>query len=146
MRPVPTDDHAADHLTGVEVPALVLESSQGAVDLRELCASFAVVYVYPPTATQGVPQPEGWATIPGAVGCTAESRAFHDRSLQFSKLGTRVAGRSAQSLAEASHVGGRSRADLQGLLSRLLARHHADEVLNCVRAMNRPGLAGRLST
>jgi hypothetical protein len=54
MRPVPTDDHAADHLTGVEVPALVLESSQGAVDLRELCASFAVVYVYPPMATQGV--------------------------------------------------------------------------------------------
>src|SRR6476659_4062859 len=41
--PVPEDDGAADHLTGVEVPGVVLESSQGSVDV----SSYTVVYVYP---------------------------------------------------------------------------------------------------
>ncbi len=41
--PVPEDDGAADHLPGTGIPALVLESSQGPVDLAELCAERAVL-------------------------------------------------------------------------------------------------------
>jgi len=41
--PVPTDDGAADHLIGLELPDLVLESSEGEVNLRDL----DVIYVYP---------------------------------------------------------------------------------------------------
>jgi hypothetical protein len=34
--PVPVDDGGADHLPGLEIPNLVLPSSQGPVDLAEL--------------------------------------------------------------------------------------------------------------
>jgi hypothetical protein len=43
--PAPVDDGACDHLTGLPVPALVLDSSRGPVDLAELGAGRAVVYV-----------------------------------------------------------------------------------------------------
>jgi peroxiredoxin len=109
VRPAPLAGHAADRLLGLEVPALVLESSQGPVDLHELCASCAVVFVYPRTATPGVPQPDGWNAIPGAAGCTAESCAFRDRVDEFSGLGIRLAGLSMQSLAEQVEFAGRNR-------------------------------------
>jgi hypothetical protein len=41
--PVPQDDGAAGHLPGSALPALVLESSQGPVDLAELAAAGARV-------------------------------------------------------------------------------------------------------
>ena len=50
--PVPVDDGACDHLAGMLVPALVLDSSQGPVDLRELGAGLAVLYVYPRTGIE----------------------------------------------------------------------------------------------
>ena len=48
--PVPVDDGAADHLTGLELPDLELESSQGPVNVR----GFDVLYVYPRTGLPGV--------------------------------------------------------------------------------------------
>ena len=41
--PVPEDDGAADHLVGLELPDLTLESSRGRVNVRD----FGVIYVYP---------------------------------------------------------------------------------------------------
>ena len=67
--PVPEDDGAADHLLGAELPDLVLESSQGAVNLRD----FTVVYVYPRAGRPGRDPVPGWDETPGARGC---SRAF----------------------------------------------------------------------
>ncbi|MFL5954905.1 MAG: hypothetical protein ACJ76I_12450 [Gaiellaceae bacterium] len=34
--PAPEDDGAADHLLGMELPQLVLESSQGPVDVSQI--------------------------------------------------------------------------------------------------------------
>jgi hypothetical protein len=45
--PVPSDDGAADHLTGLKVPSLTLDSTQGGVDLAELAAQRLVLYLYP---------------------------------------------------------------------------------------------------
>ncbi len=45
--PEPEDDGGADHLPGLAIPQLVLPSSQGPVDLAELAAERAVLYVYP---------------------------------------------------------------------------------------------------
>ncbi len=75
--PVPEDDGAADHLQGMELPDVSLQSTEGtAVDLRELPPR-TVIYVYPLT---GRPDkdviPEGWEDVPGARGCTPESRGF----------------------------------------------------------------------
>jgi peroxiredoxin len=98
--PVPVDDGACDHLTGLEVPALVLESSQGPVDLAELGAERAMLYVYPRTGHPSREPKEEWNAIPGARGCTPQSCGFRDHAADLAKHGARVAGLSAQTLAE----------------------------------------------
>jgi peroxiredoxin len=98
--PAPVDDGACDHLPGAEVPSLVLGSSRGPIDLAELGAGRAVVYIYPRTGRPDRPVPEGWNAIPGARGCTPQSCAFRDHAGELGELGARVAGLSAQPLAE----------------------------------------------
>jgi peroxiredoxin len=98
--PVPADDGAADHLPGARIPPLVLESSQGPVDLAELCAERAALYVYPRTGKPGVPSLPGWDDVPGARGCTPQSCAFRDHAAELAELGARLAGLSAQPLAD----------------------------------------------
>jgi peroxiredoxin len=98
--PVPVDDGACDHLLGLAVPALTLDSSRGPVDLRELGAELAVLYVYPRTGLPGRPTPDGWDAVPGARGCTPQSCAFRDHATELAGLGAQVAGLSVQTLAE----------------------------------------------
>ena len=98
--PVPEDDGAADHLPGTAVPALVLESSAGPLDLAELCAVLGVVYIYPRSGKPGEPLLPGWNEIPGARGCTPQSCAFRDHSVELHELGAHVAGLSAQPLED----------------------------------------------
>jgi peroxiredoxin len=98
--PVPEDDGAADHLPGARMPSLVLESSQGPVDLAELCAELGVLYVYPRTGKPGVESLPGWDEFPGARGCTPQSCAFRDHAEELAALGALVAGLSAQSLED----------------------------------------------
>ena len=98
--PVPEDDGAADHLAGLAVPGLVLQSSQGPVDLGELCAGRAVIYVYPQTGVPGRPPAAGWDAFPGARGCTPESCGFRDHAAELAAAGARVAGLSGQTLSE----------------------------------------------
>jgi peroxiredoxin len=104
--PVPQNDGAADHLPGLELPHLVLDSSIGPVDV----ASFAVLYVYPRTGKPGEPSLPGWDAIPGARGCTPQSCAFRDHAADLAQLGATVAGLSVQSLedqcefAERNHI------------------------------------------
>ena len=98
--PVPVDDGAADHLVGLELPKIELDSSEGRVDLSELAARLAVLYVYPATGIPGRPSPDGWDAIPGARGCTPQSCAFRDHAGELGEFGARVAGLSAQSLEQ----------------------------------------------
>ena len=100
--PVPEDDGAADHLRGLELPDLVLDSSQGPVNVRD----FGVVYVYPRAGRPGVASPPGWDEIPGARGCTPQSCAFRDR---FPEFPVSVAGLSAQPLDEQVEFATRNR-------------------------------------
>ena len=98
--PAPADDGACDHLVGLPVPALTLESSLGPVSLRGLGVDLAVLYVYPRTGHPDRPIPASWDAIPGARGCTPQSCAFRDHADELSALGARVVGLSAQSLDE----------------------------------------------
>ena len=100
--PVPEDDGAADHLVGLELPQLVLESSAGSVDVRD----FAVVYIYPRSGRPGRPLPRGWDETPGARGCTPQSCAFRDLHPDF---GVPVAGLSAQTLDDQREFAERNR-------------------------------------
>jgi peroxiredoxin len=92
---------------GLELPHLVLDSSQGPVDVAEL----DVLYVYPRTGVPGEPSPPGWDDIPGARGCTPQSCGFRDHAAELAELGaSRVAGLSSQpldrqvELAERLHI------------------------------------------
>jgi peroxiredoxin len=98
--PVPEDDGAAAHLAGMELPALALDSTQGPVDLAELAAERAVLYVYPRTGRPGVDNLPGWDELPGARGCTPQSCAFRDHAAELAELGARVAGVSSQTLED----------------------------------------------
>jgi peroxiredoxin len=100
--PVPEDDGAADHLVGMELPSLVLESSQGPVDVRD----FDVIYIYPRSGRPGVPMLPGWDETPGARGCTPQSCAFRDL---YPDLGVPVAGLSAQTLDDQLEFAERNR-------------------------------------
>jgi peroxiredoxin len=100
--PVPEDDGAADHLTGLELPDLELESSQGLVNVRD----FDVVYVYPRSGRPGVPMLPGWDETPGARGCTPQSCAFRD---VYPELGVPVAGLSAQTIDDQLEFAERNR-------------------------------------
>ncbi len=97
---MPVDDGACDHLVGMTVPEITLASSEGPVDLRELGAGLAVLYVYPRTGIPGRPPADEWNAIPGARGCTPQSCAFRDHAGELAELGARLAGLSAQTLAE----------------------------------------------
>jgi peroxiredoxin len=94
--PMPEDDGGADHLVGLELPELVLDSSAGPVSVRD----FDVIYVYPRSGKPGVDLPPGWDETPGARGCTPQSCAFRDLHGELAALGVRVAGLSAQSLED----------------------------------------------
>ena len=103
--PVPEDDGAAGHLVGLELPELVLESSLGAVDVRD----FDVLYVYPRSGRPDQPLLPGWDETPGARGCTPQSCAFRDAHSEFAALGMRVAGLSAQPLDDQLEFAERNR-------------------------------------
>ena len=109
--PVPEDDGAADHLVGLEVPALELESSLGPVNVRD----FDVIYVYPRSGRPDRPLLPGWDETPGARGCTPQSCAFRDAYPQLEALGVRVAGLSAQPLDEQLEFAERNRMPYPGV-------------------------------
>jgi len=107
--PVPEDDGACDHLLGMRMPSLELESSLGPVDLAELSRERLVLYVYPRTGRPDRPMPAGWDEIPGARGCTPQSCAFRDHAADLEELGARVAGLSAQPLDDQLEFAERNR-------------------------------------
>ena len=98
--PVPEDDGAADHLPGLELPALSLPSTAGPVDLRGAAAGTLVLYIYPRTGRPGEPPPDGWDATPGARGCTPQSCAFRDHRAELAAWRRTVVGMSAQTLAD----------------------------------------------
>ena len=102
--PAPVDDGAAAHLTGLAVPALTLDSSAGPVDLAELGAGRAVLYVYPRTGTPDREPTDEWNAIPGARGCTPQSCGFRDHVADLAKHGASVAGLSVQPLEEQNEL------------------------------------------
>ena len=107
--PVPEDDGACDHLVGADVPPLTLLSSTVSVNLAAFAAGRAVLYVYPRTGKPDRAVPEGWDAVPGARGCTPESCGFRDHADELAALGARVAGLSAQPLADQEELAARLR-------------------------------------
>lgn len=109
--PRPTDDGAADHLTGMRLPRVSLPSTRGrTVQLENLGDGRTIIYCYPMTGVPGVPLPEGWDLVPGARGCTPQACNFRDRHEELAQLGVAVYGLSTQAteyqreMAERNHL------------------------------------------
>jgi peroxiredoxin len=95
--PVPTDDGACVHLTGMAVPSVKLRSTKDNwVDLSKVETARVVVYCYPRTGRPNEPLLPGWDAIPGARGCTPETCGFRDHHQELRKLGAEVFGYSTQ--------------------------------------------------
>jgi len=103
--PLPENDGAAAHLSGMEIPDFTLESSLGPVKLRD----FGVLYIYPRTGRPGRDTAPGWDQIPGARGCTPESCGFRDAVSDFQQFSLSVAGVSAQTLDDQKEFAQRNR-------------------------------------
>jgi peroxiredoxin len=85
--PIPADDGACDHLTGLQLSPVPLLSTDGSlVDLAQL-PGITVVYCYPRTGRPDEDIPEGWDLIPGARGCTPQSCAFRDHYQELRQAG-----------------------------------------------------------
>jgi peroxiredoxin len=94
--PIPVDDGACDHLPGMQLPSLALQSTDGRnVDLSVLIGR-TVIFCYPRTGRPNEEPPKGWNEIPGARGCTPQSCAFRDHYSELQNLGARVFGLSTQ--------------------------------------------------
>lgn len=69
------------------MPDISLVTTEGSsVNFSEL-AGRIVIYAYPRTGEPGKALPEGWAAIPGAMGCTPQSCAFRDHFAELLQLG-----------------------------------------------------------
>jgi peroxiredoxin len=98
--PIPEDDGGCDHLLGLRLPNMNIQStSSGMVNLVHQ-TGWVVIYCYPMTGRPGQVIPDGWASIPGAAGCTPQSCSFRDRHGSLVALGAKVFGMSAQSTAD----------------------------------------------
>lgn len=94
--PVPLDDGAANHLRGLRLPNIELQSTKGGKVNLSALPGIVVIYCYPMTGRPDVPLPEGWVQIPGARGCTPQSCSFRDHYKDLQLLGAEVFGLSTQ--------------------------------------------------
>ena len=95
--PIPIDDGGADHLAGMNLPALSLTATSGDRLSLDKIAGTVVMYIYPMTGRPDVALPTGWEQIPGARGCTPQSCSFRDHHAELQALGASVFGLSCQS-------------------------------------------------
>ncbi len=97
---MPEDDGGARHLPGLRLTSVALPATDGTVvDLSALLGR-VVVYAYPRTADPVHGSPEDWDAIPGARGCTPQSRAFRDHFAELRRRGvSQVFGLSTQDTA-----------------------------------------------
>jgi peroxiredoxin len=97
--PVPIDDGACAHLAGRMLPAISLPTTDGdSLDLAQL-PGLCVIYLYPRTGQPGVPPlVDNWNDIPGARGCTPQSKGFRDLASELKALGASIFGLSTQTV------------------------------------------------
>lgn len=94
--PVPEDDGACKHLIGSPVPPIEMTSTSGRLINLASQTGWVVIYCYPMTGRPGQAIPDGWASIPGAAGCTPQSCSFRDSHDEIKSFGASVFGMSAQ--------------------------------------------------
>ena len=104
--PQPIDDGASDHLLGMTIPDMILQSTKNPIlDLSEIDSRYKILYFFPMIAILGenVPPPE-WNEIPGARGCTPQNISMSKHSDDLQKYDAISIGISTQSIDELTKV------------------------------------------
>lgn len=96
--PVPHDDGACAHLTGMRLPDVTLPATSGGPVHLSSLPGRVVLYLYPRTAQPGETLND-WDIIPGARGCTPQACAFRDHHAELLALNAQVYGVSTQETA-----------------------------------------------
>ncbi|EGP07095.1 alkyl hydroperoxide reductase subunit C-like protein [Bradyrhizobiaceae bacterium SG-6C] len=77
--PAPADDGAAKHLTGMKLPPVALQATDGSSITLSSLPGRMVLFAYPRTGEPGkIGLVDDWDMIPGARGCTPQTCAFRD--------------------------------------------------------------------
>ncbi|MFE9959619.1 winged helix-turn-helix transcriptional regulator [Micromonospora sp. NPDC005299] len=87
----------AHRLVARRVPPMSLPRHDGGAEPPAVPGRWTVLYFFPGAFAPGAPAlPPGWGEIPGAAGCTLESRTYADRHPLFRAAGAEVRGASTQ--------------------------------------------------
>ncbi|UFZ06189.1 peroxiredoxin [Bradyrhizobium ontarionense] len=107
--PAPTDDGAADHLSGMTIPPIGLRATDDTLVTLSGLPGRSVVFAYPRTGQPGkVALVEDWDMIPGARGCTPHACSFRDLFGELKAAGaSHVFGLSTQSNAYQTEMASR---------------------------------------
>lgn len=128
--PVPQDDGACTHLTGMKLSSVALRATDATMVELSTLPGWSIVYCYPRMGRPDQPSPTGWDDIPGARGCTPQSAGFRDHYHDIQQLGIgAVFGLSTQDTAYQKEAAERLHLPFP-LLS--------DERLEFARALNLP--------
>lgn len=123
--PEPEDDGAAQHLVGMPLPDISLETSTGETTSLRSLGNQLILYVFPQLASPFASLPLQWDNQPGARGCTVQSLAFKSVHPTLAAAGFTIAGVSAQSPTELAEA--QTRLELPQLLfsdAKGLLRNH----------------------
>jgi DNA-binding HxlR family transcriptional regulator/peroxiredoxin len=89
--------HRVASLVGHRIPEITLTTAGGEARDPLDARGWTVLYCFPGArGPNGGKHPPGWDTIPGAVGCTLESRTFRDQLGEFHRRRAGVHGVSTQ--------------------------------------------------
>jgi peroxiredoxin len=107
--PAPTDDGAAKHLVGMELPPIGLVATDDSSVMLASLPGRTVVFAYPRTGEPGkIALVDDWDMIPGARGCTPQTCAFRDLFAELKAAGaSHVFGLSTQSNAYQTEMASR---------------------------------------
>jgi len=99
--PQPKDDGTGDHLLGMNVPSIILQSSIGdSLDVSKIKCEFVVLYFFPMMAVSEERLPPGWNDIVGARGCTPQNITINEHIDDLLKYDATSVGISTQPIDE----------------------------------------------
>jgi peroxiredoxin len=96
--PETAEARRAHALTGTKLPPLMLPATDGAQRDPVAKSTWTVLYCFPGSPSVEPGLGPGWDEVPGAAGCTLESRTFRDRVREFEAVDAAVHGVSTQSV------------------------------------------------
>ena len=115
--PVPHDDGACNHLLGMMIPRVRLNSTKGRMlELASIDSEFLILYFFPMMFTSENLLPTNWNKIPGARGCTPQNMTINEYIDKIQYYKATIIGISTQSIEELTKIS-RKRKFSQTILS-----------------------------